>query len=75
MLNEFGKLIGDFTIAKAGRRALLHVGIEPSADLPNALVRAASLPADGSGRHPAARHELGRPAPSSARARANCFSG
>jgi dimethylglycine dehydrogenase len=41
MLNEFGKLIGDFTIAKGRRRALHDLGLVSGAGLSHALVRAA----------------------------------
>ena len=45
MLNEFGKLIGDFTIANAGDDALHDLGLVGGAEIPHALVREA--PAEG----------------------------
>ena len=42
MLNEAGKLIGDFTVAKAGGGAVPRLGVVGGADLSPALVRGAS---------------------------------
>ena len=42
MLNEGGRLIGDFTMAKAGEERFLVSGSSAGAELPHALVRAAS---------------------------------
>ena len=42
MLNEAGKLIGDFTVAKAGAGAVHGLGVVGGADLSHALVRGAS---------------------------------
>ena len=45
MLNRAGKLIGDFTVAKAARRAVLHLRIGRGRELSYALVRSASAEA------------------------------
>jgi hypothetical protein len=60
MLNEFGKLIGDFTIAKAGDDRFIIWGSSRGAKIPHALVRAA--PAQGwVGAHSPLRPDAGRP--------------
>ena len=42
MLNERGKLIGDFTVAKTGDDELPDLGLVGGAEIPHALVRGAS---------------------------------
>ncbi len=71
MLNEKGKLIGDFTIAKAGEDRFFMWGSSQAQNLSHALVRAAAA-GRRLGRDPAARHGPGRPLDRRARRRATC---
>ena len=61
MLNEFGRLIGDFTIAKAARRALHDLELVGGAEVPYALVREAPAEGRHHGPHSPLRPDAGRP--------------